>query len=195
MSIDNIIKLAELDRNEPGWLHECILGENGRPLGNLANVLLALRNDPSFANMFGFDEMLCASMLMQPLEEGANFQSRPLTDVDVGLVQERLQQLALKKISKDTAHQAVDVHAYAHRFHPVRDYLSALLWDQTPRLKTWLPIYLGADDTPYTQTIGALFLVSMVARIFQPGCKADYMLVIEGPQGELKSTVCQIIGG
>jgi predicted P-loop ATPase len=195
MSIDNIIKLAELDRSKPEWLHECLLGETGKPLGNLANVLLALRNDPGFQNMFGYDEMLCASILMRPLEDATDFQPRPLTDVDVALVQERLQQLALKKINKDTVHQAVDVHAYERRFHPVRNYLSALSWDRSPRLTTWLPAYLGTESTPYTQTIGTLFLVSMVARIFRPGCKADYMLVIEGPQGELKSTVCQTIGG
>jgi predicted P-loop ATPase len=113
----------------------------------------------------------------------------------VGIVQERLQHLGLKRLSKDVAHQAIDLNACEHRFHPVRNYLTALQWDHTARLKRLLPTYFGTESTDYTLAIGPMFLVSMVVRILCPGCKADHMIVLEGPQGTLKSTACGILGG
>jgi predicted P-loop ATPase len=192
----NIVRLARLQEGGPEWLAECLKGTTGKPLGNLANALLALRSDPAFAQMFAYDEMLCAPVLLRTLDgDSEKFAMRPLTDVDVSLVQERLQKLALKQLGKDTTHQAVDAFAHENSFHPVRDYLNSVEWDRTPRLKTWLYDYLGAENSVYAQTVGACFLISMVARIFEPGCKADHMLILERPQGELKSTACEVLGG
>jgi predicted P-loop ATPase len=192
---DNIFRLSEAERNEPEWQHELIRGDGGKPIPNLANALLALRNDEALADMFALDEMLHAPVLLRPLSDETGFSPRAMTDVDVGLLQEKLQQIALLRLSKDTTHQAVEIVAYQLRFHPVRDYLNGLTWDGTTRLRTWLIDYIGAERSPYVEKIGAMFLISMVARIFEPGCKTDHMLVIEGQQGELKSTACQVLGG
>jgi predicted P-loop ATPase len=146
-------------------------------------------------NAIAYDEMLCAPMLMQPLQGENDFTPQPLTDVDVGIMQDRLQHLGLKRVGKDTVHQAVDIRAGECSFHPVRDYLDGLTWDGMPRMANLFSNYFGAEPGRYVEAVGRMFLVSMVARIYKPGCKADHMVVIEGPQGTLKSTACAVLAG
>jgi hypothetical protein len=70
--------------------------------------------------------------------------------------------------------------AHANRFHPVRDYLDGLKWDGRGRLGIWLPYYLGSEKSEYVETVGRAFFIALVARILNPGCKQDYMLILEG---------------
>jgi predicted P-loop ATPase len=145
---------------------------------------------------FAFDRMLRAPVLTKRLPKGDPGELlRPVQDGDVSLVQEWLQRQGLRRMGKDITHQAVDYRAEERAFHPVQDYLAALRWDEQPRLDTWLHMYLGAEQSAYTAGIGRMFLIAMVARIFKPGVKADYMLVLEGPQGARKSTACEILAG
>ena len=181
----NIIRLAELNARLPEWWPDCIPGERGQPLGILANVLIALRTDPAMRGKIRYDEMLRA-----PVYAGDN----PMTDEDVTKVHEWLQHAGIRA-SKDTVHQAAALVAHENAFHPVRDYLEGLDWDGVPRLDEWLSTYLGAEASPYVSRIGTMFLISMVARIMKPGCKVDHLLVIEGPQGILKSAACAVLGG
>jgi predicted P-loop ATPase len=74
-------------------------------------------------------------------------------------------------------------------FDPVRDYFENLSWDGTPRLDDWLSTYGNAASNPYIKAIGAKTLLSAVARTYEPGCKADHVLILEGPQGVRKSTL------
>jgi predicted P-loop ATPase len=190
---------ADDDRHrlKPPWLGLCIKDGKDAPLPILANAMAALRHDPQLANAFAFDEMGRLPLLVDRLPGDGNEPHvvRPVSDIDVGLVQEYLQHAGLRRLSKDTTHQAVDMRAQECAFHPVRDYLSALEWDGRQRLSTWLSHYLGAEPTAYAAGIGRMFLIGMVARIFEPGCKMDYMPVLEAPQGARKSTACSILGG
>ena len=97
--------------------------------------------------------------------------------------------------SSETINEGVEVVALKHRIHPVQDYLYSLNWDQKPRLDKWLVTYTGAEDTPYVCEVGKNTILASVARIFEPGCKHDSILVLEGEQGTGKSSVVEVLGG
>jgi predicted P-loop ATPase len=190
-------------RGRDAWLGDCIVSDTGKPLPILANAIIAL--GAIVPDAFALDEMLCAPVLMQPLENDATFRPRPVTDIDLGIMQDRLQHRGLARLSFDTTRQALEQRAYAKRFHPARSYLDGLIWDEVPRLaggmwqgetvEPFAVVYLGAEPSPYAAAVGRMFLIAMVARIYKPGCKADHMVVLEGEQGALKSTACKILGG
>jgi Virulence-associated protein E len=186
------------DRNADSnidWRKTCMIAKTAIA-SNVGNALLALRHDPELRDVLGYDEMLHAPVLVRPLLKTVTKKlPRPVTDADVAAIQEFLQWNGLRRVGKDTTHQAVEKRARECTFHPVRDYLSGLKWDGRPRLQKWLSYYLGVEYNDYTARIGEMFLVSMVARIFKPGCQADHMMVLEGPQGILKSTACRVLGG
>lgn len=197
MDESNVLRLAALNDAEADWLNEGLKSGTGRLLPVLTNVMLALRSDPAVNGCIARDEMFCGPVLLRPVPRStiAAALPRPVTDDDVAALQVWLQRAGLHRVGKDVVHQAVDLRARENAFHPVRDYLDALVWDRQPRLQRWLTDYLGAEASPYTQGIGSKFLISMAARILAPGCKADYMVVIEGPQGELKSSACAVLAG
>jgi predicted P-loop ATPase len=187
---------------DPIWLDGCMSDERGRIVPNLANILVALRSAPELSDAIGYDEMLQTSVLLKafPIAPGGTAASgglvpRPIRDTDVSQLQDFLQHEGMPKIASETVHQAVDQRARECAFHPVRDYLDQLLWDGVDRLDNWLALYLGADPSPFVSEVGRMFLVAMVARIFDPGCKADYMLVLEGAQGAGKSRACRALAG
>src|SRR5262245_52564543 len=192
-TVDDALKKHR--RTGERWLTNCIQSDSKdpKPLPVLANALIGLR--AVFPNSLAYDEMLCAPVLQHSLVGENDFKPRPLTDIDIGIMQDRLQHLGLKRLPKDTVHQAADMCAHEHRFHPVRDYLDALQWDGTKRMARLFSAYFGAAPGDYGKAVSRMFLISLVARIYKPGCKADHMPVIEGAQGILKSMACAVLGG
>jgi predicted P-loop ATPase len=184
--------------SEPSWSKYLQLDDHGQVIPNLANAALALRQAPELAGVVAYDLMLRHALVTRSVPSSRMAvvtKPRPLQDTDVAAIQEWLQRHHLRRVGKETTHQACDLVAREQAFHPVRDYLTGLRWDGEQRLDGWLNCYIGAKPTPYTKAIGRMFLIAMVARIMQPGCKADYMVVLEGPQGARKSTACAILGG
>ena len=177
------------------WLAQCI-SENGKALPIVTNALVALRRDANISDAFAYDEMQRCVMLTheigQPL---APFDVRPVGDEDITVLTEFLQKAGIRRIGRDIVRDAVNVRGRELSYHPIAEWLRGLVWDGRRRVNVWMTTRLGAELNSYTQAIGQMFLISLVARIFEPGCKVDYMPVLEGPQGAMKSSACGVLGG
>jgi hypothetical protein len=172
-------------------------GTPGGLLPDLANASLALRVAPPFVGAFQHDAFaLRDTIRVAPPwhAAGVPWAPRPVADLDHLEAAVWLQCEGLA-VSKLTAADAVHVAASKDTVHPVRAYLDGLQHDGAPRAAGWLVEHCGAADTPFNRAIAEAFLISMVARIYRPGCKVDSVLILEGPQGLLKSTALAVLGG
>jgi predicted P-loop ATPase len=178
-----------------GWKARLILGKLGGALPVVANALTALRHAPEWQGVLHFNE----SSLATVAKRAAPFETHPdipftWADEHDVLTAAWLQHQGISA-NKEIAAQAVHAVAREHSFHPIREYLDSLKWDRTKRIDNWLTLYLGTEASEYTRAVGAKFLIGGVARIYKPGVKNDTCLILEGPQGALKSTALRTLAG
>jgi predicted P-loop ATPase len=178
----------------PPWASLLRIDAGGAPERNEANVITALSLDAAFAGALMFDEFSQEIIVARalPWDPAGTAHPRPWGEADDVRCAEWLQRHEINVPPVVVGRSVVAVSRNI-RIHPVRDYLEALAWDGTPRLDTWAVAYLGAEDTPLHRSMASLWLVSAAARIMQPGCKADHMLILEGPQGIRKSTALKVL--
>lgn len=127
---------------------------------------------------------------------------KELTDADISTFRANVERRFISNrgeplaLGKDVAWDAVLTVAPDRKFHPVRDYLNGLQWDGTQRLDRVSVELLNSDyDLPLVRKFVRLWFIGCVARIFQPGCKMDTMLVLVSGQGSVKSTLFDTLAG
>lgn len=80
-----------------------------------------------------------------------------------------------------------------NKFHPVRELLDSLTWDGKEHIRSLLPEYLGAEDSDYTYQVMRLWMLGAVSRVYKPGSKFDYTIILQGLQGIGKSTFLKLM--
>ncbi len=186
-----------------GW--EASLVHEPRGRGNSKEVVIAptagnlalhLINEPAWAGCLAYDQFAEREVWVKvppPIAGMAPPKLGEVCDEDDTYVQHWFHAKRGFNVGAVTA--GVMKAARSNCFHPVRDYLTALEWDGTPRLTKLLPHYFSTLDSLYTQEVGRRWMVSAVARVMRPGCKVDTMLIIEGEQGKRKSTALAALVG
>lgn len=176
-----------------GWKDQLARTENGSLIAHMQNVELILGNDERWAGVIAFSAFSSKIVKLRTPPYGGG--TGDWGDIDDIRVMKWLAQQYNLRVKASSVIEAVSVVAHDHSFHPVRNYLNKLEWDRVPRLDTWLNTVMGVAQSGYSAKVGKRWMISAVARVMRPGCKADSVMILEGGQGEGKSTAMSILGG
>jgi len=167
--------------------------KDGTPKASLHNARLILLDDPEWQGVISLDEF--AQQVVARKKHPGRGTVGAWSDIDDSAAALWIASNYKFDIPTRLVAEAVALVAEQNKFHPVREYLENLKWDGKERVQHLLPFYFGAKDTDYSKLVGIKFMVSAVARIFEPGCKVDNVMILEGLQGAGKSTALSILGG
>lgn len=176
------------------WRDELLCDEDGILLkGKITNAQLFIQNHDDLSGVFRenlFEREIYVAR--EPIWHSGEFHPHRVTDTDVTSCAALLERYGVDTDVNKTM-KAIAVVAQRNGFHPAREYFEGLVWDGDERLSSWLTYYMGAedDDAEYLSFIGTKWLVAAVKRVYEPGCKFDHVLVMEGTQGRGKSTALE----
>jgi predicted P-loop ATPase len=187
--------LADLQDELNGWRAALLLSPTKTPKPLLANALTALRYAPEWQGVLAYDEFALVTMQLKPppwLKYEGGWVPKQWTDRDDALTADWLQHQEIN-VTVNVAAVAAETVAKDRSFHPVKGYLESLTWDGVERIANFAARYLGAEDKPYHSAVSRCLFIAATARIMRPGCKADYVPILEGAQGKGKSTAIALL--
>lgn len=179
------------------WVDLGLAATKAGAVANVDNVLRVLENRTEFKNLVWFDEFhnkVFTQMDFQTWDELDKPRAwRPVDSLYLLSFMQR--HLGMTKITEGMVNQAISVHAHSHVRNEPQDWMKKLEWDKVPRVDGFFAACFGADVNEYTGAVSKNFWIAMVARIMEPGCQVDNMVILEGGQGAFKSSALRLLGG
>ena len=147
--------------------------EKGGVRQSIRNCLTVFQRDPLLSGAIAYNILTDRKDIIKPI--GFHRESTALNDTDMKYLLLYLEE-TYGLTNEKKIDNAIGIVANENKYHPIRDYLSSLVWDGTERIRFCLRHFLGADADDYTYEALKLFLLGAISRAFQPGCKFEIML-------------------
>jgi predicted P-loop ATPase len=164
-----------------------------RPKASLKNLCLILRQAVS-PGLFKYDNFALRITYGVAAPWGG-VAGESIRDVDPISIKHWLAHHHRFEPSVPLVWEAILKIAEENKFHPIQDYLRSLPeWDGVPRIAGWLKKHFHAHGPDfYLDEVFEKWLVGAVTRVFEPGAKFDWMLILEGDQDIGKSSFIEIL--
>lgn len=144
------------------------------------NIISFFENHPKYAGKLKYNDY----------NKAKEFNGKKFTDIELAVaVNDVCKYLGFYNQSMTST--ALDEVFSRHKYNPVQEYLWSLKWDGKKRIERLFIDMLGADDTELNRAFTRKWMVAAVKRTFIPGCKFDNVIILQGPGGIGKSTICE----
>ena len=164
--------------------------EKGQPANTIGNCRTVFCHDPLLRDAIRLNLLTDRVDIVRDL--GWRRNTSALTDTDVKYLLLYFEQnYGLTSEKKMTA--ALSIVANENCYHPIQDVLNGLVWDGTPRIRSCLHHFLGAEVSDYVEEMLKHFLLGAIRRVFSPGSKYEEMLCLVGGQGAGKSSFFRLL--
>ncbi|MBF31844.1 MAG: putative primase [Prokaryotic dsDNA virus sp.] len=127
--------------------------------------------------------------------KGQVYSDTDLANIFSPMIQSPSYGLGFENMKRSTVAGGIDVLMAARQIDPHRRWLDGLEWDGVKRIDTFFSVYASVKNSSYVQAVSKNMWIAMAARGLQPGAKFDNVIVLEGPEGARKSTLCELLGG
>jgi len=182
--LDDDFAVVVAQSDEPAPLPAYTRDSKGKIEASIGNVVMALARPDVCGMQIRYDQFRDEIMWAR---EGSD-QWVAFTDSDYSRLRIRIERKGFKPVGRELIRDAVLLVADEHPFDSAITWLEQLTWDGTPRVETFLSIYFGAADTPYTRAVSKYLWTALAGRVITPGVKADMVPILVGGQGVGKST-------
>lgn len=155
--------------------------EKGVIKTSTTNYEKIMNNDPNIENLFYYDLF-----------------SRKIINNKTGAAWSNSDDSQLRCYIEDN-YDLFDMNKYYDAFvnvamsratHPIKSVLEMEPWDGKPRIDTFLKkIMLCEEEDDYLREVSRMIFYGGISRLYNPGCKFDYMVIFIGKQGIYKSTM------
>ena len=169
-------------QGENEWKTELERDKNGKVTNVINNYLLYLKKSEKYKNKFRFNDFT-------KIKE---FNQKEFDDFDLNILYNDIERdIGLSSRTKiDSSLMEV---FNTNKYNPIVDYLNNIKWDGNKRVERLFIELLDAKDTQLNRYMTKTWFIGAVKRIFEPGCKFDNMIVLQGEQGIGKSSICDLI--
>lgn len=172
-------EIAIRDSNAGEVVKKLEKANNGKPEKTIPNFLIVFENDSNLKDIVRYNEL---SMSAENSRTGKIWNEQ-----DDSLLKAYIE-ATYKMRNNECYYDAFNIVCHKNSYNPIKKLLESQQWDGKERISTLFQKYLGCEDNAYTKEVSRLVFAGGIARLYNNGCKFDFMPIFRGTQGSGKSS-------